>query len=320
MSNQGVYEKIRVFGGELVVYSFGEGPAVIFLHGGPGDTHHYMKRMARPLFNDFQCIFFDQRGTGGSTSFERDPAQFSLELLFEDLLAVKKHFNCGPTALVGHSWGAMYALFFYLRLPEQFKKTALLNIGPLDTEMGKKMSTRLTSNLNEKEIEEWSFLRSSRNNARDQRQFDTVEALDKKIMRLRVKAWVFNPELWETFLNEYFQDPPPDREVNKWIWDDLDGRFSWDQLIENQTPAWICVGANDSVPIIQAQRIVEMMPNTHLTIFENCGHIPWLERPKKFYTQLKQFLSSAYKDLSFAGFSKFSDVIFELTVNQEIIK
>lgn len=285
-------EKIPVLGGQLAAYSFGQGPAVIFLHGGPGDTHHYMKRMAEPLFRNFRCIFFDQRGTGGSAGFKREPEQFRLEFIFEDLVAVQEHFNTGPAALVGHSWGAMYALFSCIRYPGRFTKAALLNMGPLDAHMERGTSEHLTSVLNEEEKEEWQRLRSIRNSARDQRQFDKVEALDKQLMRLRVKAWVFNPALRDKFLNEYFQDPPPDREVNKWIWESLSGWFSWDRLNSVQIPTWVCTGANDSVPIMQAQRVVEAMPNARLTVFNQCGHIPWLEHTKDFYGQLRQFLKS----------------------------
>ncbi len=105
---------VPVSGAHLACYSEGAGPAVIFLHGGPGDTHHYMKRMAEPLFEDFQCIFFDQRGTGDSQA-ERVPENFKLDLLFEDLLAIKKSYELDELTLVGHSWGAMYALFAYPR-------------------------------------------------------------------------------------------------------------------------------------------------------------------------------------------------------------
>jgi proline-specific peptidase len=293
LDSSGHLEKIPVPGGQLAAYSLGEGPAVIFLHGGPGDTHHYMKRMAEPLFRHFQCIFFDQRGTGGSTGFRRDPEEFRLEFLFEDLLAVQEYFNTGPTSLVGHSWGAMYALFSCLRYPGCFKKAALLNMGPLDAEMKRATSEHLTSVLNGNEKEEWRRLRSARNDARDRGQFDKVEGFDKKMMHLRVKAWVFNPMLREQFLNEYFQDPAPDREINKWIWEALNGWFSWDRLKEFRTPSWICVGANDSVPVAQAQRIVEMIPHSRLTVFEKCGHITWLEHPTEFYSQLEKFLKSA---------------------------
>lgn len=285
-------ESIPVSGGQLAAYSVGAGPAVIFLHGGPGDTHHYMKRMAEPIFRDYRCIFFDQRGTGGSTGFKRESEQFRLELLFEDLMAVQEHFHTGPVALVGHSWGAMYALFSCIRYPGRFKKAALLNMGPLDAEMEIATSEHLTSVLNPKEREEWKRLRAARNGARDQGQFDLVKALDKELMHLRVKAWMFNPALRERFLSEYFQDPLPDREVNKWIWEGLNGWFSWDQLNSVHAPTWVCVGANDSVPVGQAQRIAQAMPNARLTVFENCGHIPWLEHSEEFYGQLERFLGS----------------------------
>lgn len=285
-------EKISVAGGQLAAYALGEGPTIIFLHGGPGDTHHYMKRMAEPLFRDFRCIFFDQRGTGASTGFRREPEQFRMELLFEDLVSVQEHFDAHPALLVGHSWGAMYALFSCVRYPERFAKTALLNMGPLDAKMEQETAEHLISVLNEKEKDHWRNLRTQRNQARDEQKIETVKALDKQMMHLRVKAWVFNPSLREEFLNEYFQDPPPDREVNRWICDGVKGWFAWEQLPMVPTPTWVCVGANDSVPIVQAQRVVETMPNAQMTVFDECGHIPWVEHPKEFYAQLIRFLSS----------------------------
>lgn len=284
--------QISVSGGQLMAYSIGKGPAIIFLHGGPGDTHDYMKRMAEPLFRDYQCIFFDQRGTGGSTNFDRKPDQFSLDLLFNDLKAVQDHFKASTATLVGHSWGAMYALYFCIQHPEQFTKVALLNMGPLDSEMEKRTSEHLISVLSESEKEQWTRLRAERNMARDEGNIEKVEALDKELMNLRVKAWVYDPKFRESFLNEYFQDPPPDREVNKWIWEAQQGWFAWDRLSTVQTPTWVCIGANDSVPVSQAQRIVETMPNAQLTVFENCGHIPWMEHSKEFYYRLGRFLKN----------------------------
>jgi proline iminopeptidase len=275
---------------QITAYSIGDGPPVIFLHGGPGDTHDYMRRMAEPLFRDFRCIFFDQRGTGGSNNFERTPEQFSLEKLFDDLNAVQDHFDAKNTMLVGHSWGAMYALYACIRHPERFKKVALLNMGPLDADMERATSEHLISVLSDDEKLEWQRLRLERNKARDSRNFEQVEIFDKELMRLRVKAWVFNPDLREAFLEEYFQDPPPDREVNKLIWDARQGWFSWDQLKDVPTKIWLCVGANDSVPVVQAKKVFETVPIARLSVFEDCGHIPWLEHPRKFYAELDQFL------------------------------
>jgi proline iminopeptidase len=283
---------VPVTGGHLATYSYGRGPLVIFLHGGPGDTHSYLKRMAEPLFREFQCVFFDQRGTGGSTDFARDPENFGIELLFQDLNVVQRHFTDEPVLLVGHSWGAMYAFFASIRFPQSFEKIALLNMGPLDTEMEKATAAHLISVLNDSEKAEWSRLRHERNSSRDRGDLETVRAADKKMMHLRVKTWVFNPALHEEFLNDYFQDPPPDREVNKLILDGLKGWFDWDKVKSIPSQIWMCTGANDSVPIAQAEKVQALVSGAQLTVIDRCGHIPWLEHSEVFYAKLRGFLKS----------------------------
>ena len=60
---------VSVFGGELAIYREGQGEPVIFLHGGPGDTHHYMKRMAEPLYRSGSKISFS-----AFSSIKEEPA------------------------------------------------------------------------------------------------------------------------------------------------------------------------------------------------------------------------------------------------------
>ena len=280
---------VSVSGGNLATWSEGIGRPIIFLHGGPGDTHHYMKRMAAPLVDKFQCIFFDQRGTGLSEIKNREPSQFRLELMLEDLLSVKNAYTSGPALLVGHSWGAMYGLFACMDTPEHFERAALLNMGPLDTEAGVKTSEKLLAALNTDERESWTQLRKRRNVARETGNLDEVMACDRLMMSLRVKSWIFDPNLHKPFLEDYFQDPPPDRHVNKWVWESLENWFSWDRVQTATMPIWLCVGENDSVPVDQAQKLNESLPNSTLSIFEKCGHIPWMEHRDKFYSKLQQF-------------------------------
>lgn len=281
---------IQSSGVTLATYTYGKGSPVIFLHGGPGDTHHYMKRMAEPLFDNFQCIFFDQRGTGDSKIENRAENQLTLDLMIEDLHAVQNYYSSGPVQLVGHSWGAMYGLFACMKSPERFSGAALLNMGPLDSANELKSSENLLNALNSSEKNRWTEIRKRRNFARDNGDINSVLEADKELMYLRVKSWIFDPDLHETFLKDYFQDPPPDREVNKWVWNSLDGWFKWEQVKSVSTPIWLCVGGNDSTPIEQAQLLKDKLPQAQLSVYENCGHIPWLEHPEKFYADLKSFL------------------------------
>lgn len=292
MGSQPQLEYVQVPDGKLATFSIGEGPAILFLHGGPGDTHHYMARMAEPLYKDFRCIFFDQRGTGLSDQFARRSESFSIDALLSDLLAIKSHFKLERPALLGHSWGAMYALFACVDKPGEWSRAGLLSMGPLDSEMGEATAQHLESTLSETERSEWRSLRAMRNLARDRGDLTAVQSADRRLMQLRVKAWVFNPDLRATFLAEYFQDPPPDREVHTWIWQNAEPWFSWSALERVEADLWICTGKNDSVPIAQSERIVRQVPGAKLSVLDQCGHMPWLEHPEVFYSLLRSFFSS----------------------------
>lgn len=288
---------VSVFGGELAVYREGHGEPVIFLHGGPGDTHHYMKRMAEPLCkpgskNQFQCIFFDQRGTGASRIEDRSPDNFSVEVLLDDLDRVRRKITSGPVRLVGHSWGAMYGLYACMQTPENYSHAALLNMGPLDSEMERLYSEELLRSMGASDKEAWQGLRLRRNTARDLGDKETVEDCDRQMMHLRVKSWIFDPHLHELFLKDYFQDPPPDREVNKLIWEAQASWFKWENVARATSKIWLLAGRHDATPIVQFNRLVSLLPNAELSNFEECGHIPWFEKPDLFYRELNRFAAS----------------------------
>lgn len=282
---------MEINGGELAVFSHGQGEPVIFLHGGPGDTHHYMKRMAEPLFSEtskhgFQCIFFDQRGTGDSKLRLRSRENFLPELLFDDLDRVRRKFTSGPIRLVGHSWGAMYGLYACMHAPEKYSHAALLNMGPLDSEMERLSGEALVNAMGPRDHQTWAELRAKRNAARDERDTETVEACDREMMSLRVKSWIFSPELRESFLLDYFQDPPPDREVNKFIWEAQADWFKWEAVSRASSKIWLLAGRHDAIPLSQFDRLSAKLPNSRLTVYEKCGHIPWFEKPEAFYRDL----------------------------------
>lgn len=289
--------RVDIQGGQLAVFAVGAGEPVIFLHGGPGDTHHYMKRMAEPFYSStlkstYQFIFFDQRGTGASTLKTRSKENFHPELLFDDLERVRRNFTSGPVRLVGHSWGAMYGLYACMHSSESYSHAALLNMGPLDSEMERLSGEALLSAMGPSSHQAWQELRLKRNIARDQSDLKTVEDCDRQMMQLRVKSWIFDPELRATFLEDYFLDPPPDREVNKFIWEAQSNWFKWENVARAKSKIWLLAGSHDATPLQQFHRLNSELPKSTLTVFEECGHIPWLEKPDLFYRDLSFALNS----------------------------
>jgi pimeloyl-ACP methyl ester carboxylesterase len=60
-----------------------------------------------------------------------------------------------------------------------------------------------------------------------------------------------------------------------------------------KAPTLIIWGEQDPIfPVDHAQVALKSIPNARLTVFERCGHIPYLEHPDKFNSLVKEFLAS----------------------------
>lgn len=64
-----------------------------------------------------------------------------------------------------------------------------------------------------------------------------------------------------------------------------------DRLHEIKTDTLLVWGRQDEVtPLWVGEKFNELLPNSELVIFENCGHAPMMEHPKEFNQHLDRFL------------------------------
>ena len=91
--------------------------------------------------------------------------------------------------------------------------------------------------------------------------------------------------------------PPPERTVEELVRAVESLRDRPDATDVARTfkgPLWIAVGENDPfLPVDEAQEIVATARNGRLEVFEDTGHFPNLERPKRFNELLQEFLTAA---------------------------
>lgn len=71
--------------GELLWCDKGAGRLIVFLHGGPGDEHRYLRLLADPLTPYYRCLLYDQRGSGGSKLQRLDEATLHPDRFVADL-------------------------------------------------------------------------------------------------------------------------------------------------------------------------------------------------------------------------------------------
>ena len=94
-----------------------EGPAIVFLHGGPGGgtlPHH--RRFFDPAF--WRIVLYDQRGAGRSTP-GASVVDNTTWTLVADLEKLRAHLGIERWVLFGGSWGATLALAYAQAYPQR---------------------------------------------------------------------------------------------------------------------------------------------------------------------------------------------------------
>jgi proline iminopeptidase len=112
---------VEVEGGKIWYGIIGEGDntPLLCLHGGPGGTSKSYYNLSE-ISKERPVILFDQLGTGRS-DYHEDTTLLKVELLVEQVKAIKSELNLNEFYLVGGSWGAALALEYYDHYPEGIK-------------------------------------------------------------------------------------------------------------------------------------------------------------------------------------------------------
>lgn len=102
------------------------GPAVLFLHGGPGaGTQPHYRRFFDPSY--WQVVLFDQRGCGRSVPQASVAANTTAHLL-EDIERLRLHLGVADWLLFGGSWGSTLALAYAQAYPGRVRGFVLRGI------------------------------------------------------------------------------------------------------------------------------------------------------------------------------------------------
>ena len=113
----------------------GQGEPFILLHGGPGMFHDELYPYLGNWPESNKVIFFDQRGNGKSVMDKIDSTNFTVELMVEDLEALRIEFGIDKLNIIGHSWGGLLALYYAATYPEHVKRLLLTDAAPVNTEL-----------------------------------------------------------------------------------------------------------------------------------------------------------------------------------------
>lgn len=106
-------EVVEIDGMRVAFRRAGNGPAVVFVHGGAEDARAWTPQLDA-LADEFTVIAWDEPGAGGSGDV---PAGFALSDYADHLAGLIRTLDVSPCTLVGLSWGVTVILELYRRHP-----------------------------------------------------------------------------------------------------------------------------------------------------------------------------------------------------------
>jgi pimeloyl-ACP methyl ester carboxylesterase len=112
---------VEIDGLRLAFRRAGNGPAVVFVHGGAEDGRTWTPQLDA-LSDEFTVIAWDEPGAGGSGDV---PEGFALSDYADHLAGLIRALDISPCTLVGLSWGVTVILELYRRHPSVARSLVL---------------------------------------------------------------------------------------------------------------------------------------------------------------------------------------------------
>lgn len=258
-------------------------PRLLVLHGGPGAHHDYLLPHFLDLADEFELVFYDQRGGGRSRT--DDPAPVTWETQVEDLGRVIGELIGRPPVVVGYSWGALLALLYAIeagggrRAPAP-ARLALVDPAPVSRAFRDQFESAFAVRAAGPAIRA----------LRDQLAASGLRERDPDAYRQRG---------FELSVAGYFADPArasdltPFRvsgRVQQQVWASL-GEFDLAAALAGvRVPSLVIHGRQDPIPLASSEAVARAL-GAPLVVLEDCGHVPYVEQRDSLFSALRAFLT-----------------------------
>ena len=259
-------------------------PLLLVLHGGPGAHHDYLLPQMLELSNDYELMFYDQRGGGRSKTDDRTPITWQTHVA--DLDAVIDELQIDPLSLVGYSWGGLLALLYTTeaaahRAKHVPSRLVLIDPAPASREFRRAFETEFSARQNSAAV---AKLRAELA-ASDLRERDP-DVYRQRSFELSVAGYFADPSL--------AHDLTPFRvtgRVQQSVWDSLGDFDLLASRVLNSlaVPTLIVHGRNDPIPLASSEAVARAM-GASLIVIDGAGHVPYVEQPEQLFGAVRTFL------------------------------
>ena len=256
---------------------------LVALHGGPGAHHDYMLPQMLHLAERYDVLFYDQRGGGRSTTDDREPIGWQTHV--GDLAALVREFALDPLSIIGYSWGGLLAVLYALESARDNaiaapSRLVLIDPAPLARRYRREFEAEFSKRQQSPDVQHIRTELAASN----LRETDP-DAYRQRLFELGVAGYFAHPE------NAH--DLTPFRVTGRVldsVWNSLGDYDLIPQLGQIRCPTLVVHGRDDPIPLASSTEGAKAM-NAKLVVLDDCGHVPYVEKPAQLFAAVDAFLS-----------------------------
>ncbi|GAA4022067.1 alpha/beta hydrolase [Deinococcus rubellus] len=261
-------------------------PPLIVLHGGPGLDHHEFANYLDPLTDTVRLVLLDMRAQGES---DRDAPEdtWTLSQMAADVGGVAQALGAAKYAVFGHSYGAFVALQQAVSEPGA-AAASIVSCGVPSNRFLEGIEAKISAfeplHLRRQVQDSWTGEADVTTEA------DFARLMDEQM------PWHFaDPE--DPRLPDYTR-----RSAGRYAPDVLRkfsaagyGGIEVESSLNRVTsPMLVLAGRHDRTCPPEASQVTAAgVPGAQLHVFEESGHMPFVEQPDEFLNVVRRFLQSA---------------------------
>ena len=267
----------------------GNGPLLFLIPPGWGVGSNYLQKGFKFLQDRFRLVFVDTRGSGLSGR-PADVAKMSSNDMADDLEALRDYLGLSSIQILGHSNSGAIALSYAERYPDRVEKVVLIGSQVLGLSAAADTQAILNARANDPRYK--AAVQTAVSGLSGQIDFAASDESLTAFVGQIFPLYLNHPEKNLVLAQEHVSG-----EIASYAYqaqNAADKAAGVDQtalLDQIRASVLIMYGRHDWIcPIALAERLHAGIPRSRLVVFEESGHIPWLEEPERFAAELIQFL------------------------------
>jgi proline iminopeptidase len=271
----------------LFIVEHGQGYPLLVLHGGPGLDHTMFGDYLNQLTDQFRLILVDQRSQGRSDI--SPPQTWTLAQMARDVVDLASALGLKRYAVLGHSFGALVALQYAVDFPDQSSQTIVSSGFPSArflVHVLESLETFEPVELREQVMSSWEREKTVQtqeefaNILHDQLPFHFADPLDSRIEEYERRSGgsVYSPQVIRFFARQDY------------------GMIEVENRLGGVSqPVLVLAGRHDRTCSVEAAGVIAGgIPQAELVIFEQSGHMTFVEENEHYLATVRTFLGSHF--------------------------